>query len=181
MGVTRRMRVFDDGSLQIWFIIAGIGAAVIACGIAAMLVQFGVSIWRRDQLRDETGDPWQGRTLEWATSSPPPEYNFAFTPVIHSLDAWYDMKSRNAQRPVDGFRPIHMPRNTGAGIILSGISLVLGFGLIWHIWWLVIACFIGLIATAIGHTFNYKRDFYISAEMVAKTEAERTRQLAARA
>ena len=181
MGVTRRMRVFDDGSLQIWFVIAGIGAAIIAVGIAAMLIQFAVSIMRRDQLRDTTGDPWQGRTLEWATSSPPPDYNFAFTPVIHSLDAWYDMKSRNAQRPVDGFKAIHMPKNTGAGIILSGISLVLGFGLIWHIWWLVIASFVGLIATAIAHTFNYKRDFYISAETVAKTEAERTRQLAAEA
>src|SRR3546814_2078949 len=80
MGVTRRMRVFDDPSLQIWFVVAGFGAAVIAVGIAAMLIQFGVSIWKRDQLRDETGDPWGGRTLEWATSSPPPDYNFAFTP-----------------------------------------------------------------------------------------------------
>src|SRR3546814_3073584 len=75
MGVTRRMRVFDDPSLQIWFVVAGFGAAVIAVGIAAMLIQFAVSIWRRDQLRDATGDPWEGRTLEWATSSPPPDYN----------------------------------------------------------------------------------------------------------
>lgn len=85
MGVTRRLRVFDDPSYQIWFVIAGLGAVVIAVGIGAMLVQFAVSIWRRDQLRDETGDPWNGRTLEWATSSPPPDYNFAFTPVISTL------------------------------------------------------------------------------------------------
>src|SRR3546814_3683071 len=86
-----------------------------------MLVQFAVSIWRRKELRDTTnGDPWDGRTLEWATSSPPPDYNFAFTPVIHDLDAWYDMKTRGAQRPVNGYRDIHMPSNTGTGMILSG-------------------------------------------------------------
>src|SRR3546814_16626395 len=113
MGVTRRMRVFDDPGLQIWFVVAGFGAAVIAVGIAAMLIQFAVSIWRRDQLRDETGDPWEGRTLEWATSSPPPDYNFAFTPVIHDLDAWHDMTRRGHGRPVTGFRDLHMPRNTG--------------------------------------------------------------------
>jgi cytochrome o ubiquinol oxidase subunit 1 len=179
MGVTRRMRVFDDPSLQIFFIIAAIGAFVIAIGIAAMLIQFAVSIWRREELRDVTGDPWGGRTLEWATSSPPPDYNFAFTPVIHSLDAWHDMKDRHAQRPLEGFRAIHMPRNTGTGVILSGLSLIMGFALIWYIWWLAAAAFAGILIIAIGHTFNYNRDFHIPAETVIATEAERTRALAA--
>jgi cytochrome o ubiquinol oxidase subunit 1 len=179
MGVTRRLRVFDDPSLQIWFVIAAIGAGLIACGIAAMLVQYAVSILRRDKLRDESGDPWGGRTLEWATSSPPPAYNFAFTPVVHDLDAWADMKRAGAPRPVQGFRPIHMPRNTGAGIILAGISTVCGFALIWHIWWLAIASFAALLITAIAHTFNYRRDYHIPAESVAETEASRARQLAA--
>jgi cytochrome o ubiquinol oxidase subunit 1 len=179
MGVTRRMRVFDDPSLQIWFIIAGIGAAIIACGIGAMLVQFAVSIWKREELKDTTGDPWNGRTLEWSTSSPPPEYNFAFTPVVHDLDAWYDMKNRGAQRPLDGYRPIHMPSGTGTGVILAGIATVGGFALIWHIWWLAGLSFVGLLATAIGHTFNYKRDYHIPAETVIATEGERTRALAA--
>ncbi len=180
MGVTRRMRVFDDPSLQIWFVIAGIGALIVAAGIGAMLVQFAVSIWRRKELRDETGgDPWDGRTLEWATSSPPPDYNFAFTPVIHDLDAWYDMKKRGHQRPVDGYRDIHMPSNTGAGIILSGFCLVMGFALVWHIWWLVALSFVATIAGAIYHTFNYKRDFDIPAATVTAVEEARTRQLAA--
>jgi cytochrome o ubiquinol oxidase subunit 1 len=180
MGVTRRMRVFDDPSLQIWFVIAGIGALIVAAGIGAMLVQFAVSIWRRKELRDETGgDPWDGRTLEWATSSPPPDYNFAFTPVIHDLDAWYDMKKRGHQRPVSGFRDIHMPSNTGAGIILSGFCLVMGFALVWHIWWLVALSFAATIAGAIYHTFNYKRDFDIPAATVTAVEEARTRQLAA--
>jgi cytochrome o ubiquinol oxidase subunit 1 len=179
MGVTRRMRVFDDPSLQIWFIIAGIGAAVIAVGILAMLIQFAVSILRRDQLRDETGDPWHGRTLEWATSSPPPDYNFAFTPKIHGLDAWWDMKQNGVARPTSGFRDIHMPSNTGAGIILAGIATVCGFALIWHVWWLAGLSFVALVGGAIAHTFNYKRDFYIRANTIEDTEDARTRQLAA--
>jgi cytochrome o ubiquinol oxidase subunit I len=178
MGVTRRMRVFDDPSLQIFFVIAAFGAALIAAGIGAMLVQFAVSIWKREELKDVTGDPWGGRTLEWATSSPPPEYNFAFTPVVHDNDAWYDMKTRGAERPLTGFKDIHMPSNTGAGVILAGISTLIGFALIWHIWWLVGVSFVALIGGAIFHTFNYKRDFDIPAEVVAETEAARTRQLA---
>ncbi|EIZ78502.1 cytochrome-c oxidase [Novosphingobium sp. Rr 2-17] len=179
MGVTRRMRVFDNPDLQIWFVIAGIGAALIAAGIGAMLVQFAVSIWKREELKDETGNPWGGRTLEWSTSSPPPDYNFAFTPVVHDLDAWHDMQKRGAQRPVDGFKDIHMPSNTGAGVILAGISALMGFALIWHIFWLAGLAFIALIGTAIIHTFNYKRDFHIPAATVAAVEDARTRQLAA--
>ena len=181
MGVTRRMRVFDDPSLQIWFIIAGIGAAMIAAGIGALLLQIAVSIWKRKELADHTGDPWNGRTLEWATSSPPPDYNFAFTPVVHDNDAWYDMKSRGYQRPLLGFKPIHMPKNTGAGIILSAFATALGFALIWYMWLLAAVCFVALIAGAIYHTFNYKRDFHIPVDQVISTEAERTKLLAAQA
>lgn len=179
MGVTRRLRVFDDPSHQIWFLIAGFGAFLIFLGIVCFLLQIAYSIWKRNELRDETGDPWDGRTLEWATSSPPPAYNFAFTPVVHDNDAWSDMKKRGYARPLTGYRPIHMPRNTGAGVILAGISLALGFALIWHIWWLVAVSFAGLIVTAIAHTFNYNRDYYIPAEEVTRTEEERTRALAA--
>ncbi|QUT07728.1 cytochrome o ubiquinol oxidase subunit I [Sphingobium phenoxybenzoativorans] len=179
MGVTRRMRVFDDPSLQIWFMIAALGAFMIAAGIACMLMQFYVSIRDREKLRDTTGDPWDGRTLEWATSSPPPDYNFAFTPVIHDGDAWADMKKRGYQRPVDGFRSIHMPSNTGTGIILAGLSVAFSVGMIWYMWWLAAISFVGILAVAIGHTFNYKRDFHIPVEDVVRTEGERTKLLAA--
>jgi cytochrome o ubiquinol oxidase subunit 1 len=173
MGVTRRMRVFDDPSLQIWFLIAAFGAALIACGIAAFLVQIGVSIMKRDQLRDTTGDPWNGRTLEWATSSPPPSYNFAFTPMVHDIDAWWDMKTGGYIRPGAGFRPIHMPKNTGMGVILAGISVVMALALIWYIWWLAAVSFVALIGSAIWHTFNYNRDYHIPANDVAATEDAR--------
>ncbi|GLV29943.1 cytochrome ubiquinol oxidase subunit I [Sphingobium sp. TomTYG75] len=178
MGVTRRMRVFDDPSLQIWFQIAALGALMIAAGIACMLIQFAVSIINRDKLRDTTGDPWDGRTLEWATSSPPPDYNFAFTPVIHDGDAWADMKKRGYQRPLSGYEAIHMPSNTGTGVIIAGLSVAFGVGMIWYMWWLAGLSFIGILAVAIGHTFNYKRDFYIPKDVVERTEGERTRSLA---
>jgi len=181
MGVTRRMRVFDDPSYQIWFIIAAVGVGIIAMGILAMLIQFAVSILNRDKRRDETGDPWNGRTLEWATSSPPPDYNFAKTPIIHDSDAWWDMKARGYERPTDGYKPIHMPSNTGAGVILAGLSTVVGFALIWYMWWLAALGFFALIAYAIFHTFNYKRDYYIPAETVQATEDAHTKALAAAA
>jgi cytochrome o ubiquinol oxidase subunit 1 len=177
MGVTRRLSHFDDPSLRVWFLIAAAGAAVVMMGIAAFLVQIAVSIARREQLRDTTGDPWDARTLEWSTSSPPPAYNFAFTPVVHSHDAWWDMKARGARRPLAGFRPIHMPRNTGAGVILAGLSVAAGFGLIWHIWWLVGAGLVSVVAVAIGHSFNTARDFHIPAHEVAAVEGQRTELL----
>jgi cytochrome o ubiquinol oxidase subunit 1 len=177
MGVTRRLRVFDDPSLQIWFVIAAIGAGLIAIGIVALLIQIGVSIVNRDKLRDLTGDPWDGRTLEWATSSPPPEYNFAFTPVIYDNDAWYDMKSRGYARPMAGFKPIHMPKNTPTGVLLAGCATAFGFAMIWYMWWLAVLSFVALIAIAIWHTFNYNRDYHIPVDEVIRTETKRTQLL----
>ena len=173
MGVTRRMRVFDDPTLQIWFAIAAFGAVLVACGIAAFFVQIFVSIRDRAKNRDVTGDPWGGRTLEWATASPPAEYNFAFTPVVRDLDAWWHMKSAGALPPRAGFLPIHMPKNTATGIILAGFATVFGMAMIWYIWWLAVLSFAALIAMAIAHTFNDQRDFHIPAARVASVEATR--------
>lgn len=177
MGVTRRLSRFEDPSLQIWFVVAAFGAVLIALGILCFIIQIGVSIIRREQLRDVTGDPWDGRTLEWSTSSPPPAYNFAFTPIVHDLDAWADMKKRGYRRPLGGFKPIHMPRNTGAGVIIAGLATICGFALIWYIWWLAALTFVGVVATAIAHSFNYDRDFHIAADDVVREEEARSRQL----
>ena len=173
MGTTRRVRHFDDPSLQIWFVIAGIGALIILVGIVAFVIQIAVSIRNREALRDTTGDPWDGRTREWSTTSPPPPYNFAFTPRVHDLDAWYDMKALGHAPPSEGFRPIHMPRNTGAGVIISALALVLGFAMIWYIWWLAALSFVALLVYSIAHTFNYDRDYYVPAEEVARIEGAR--------
>lgn len=177
MGVTRRVSHFEDPSLQIWFQIAAFGAVLIALGIGSFLVQLVVSFLRREQLRDTTGDPWNGRTLEWSTASPPPDYNFAFTPIVHDNDAWSDMKQRGYERPAGGFKPIHMPKNTGAGFVLAMLSTVLGFAMIWHMWLVAGVAFAALLLSVIVHTFNYKRDYYIPADQVVRTEEARTRLL----
>jgi cytochrome o ubiquinol oxidase subunit 1 len=171
------MSRFDDPSLQIWFIIAGFGAALIAIGIMSTFVQFFVSFRKRESLRDHTGDPWDGRTLEWSTSSPPPAYNFAFTPVVHDNDAWSDMKKRGYQRPMSGFIPIHMPKNTAAGIVIAGLATAMGFALIWHMWALAALLFAAVIAVSIAHTFNYKRDYHIAVDEVVHIEGLRTQEL----
>lgn len=179
MGVTRRVSHFEDPSLQIWFQIAAFGAVLVACGIGAFLIQLVVSYLRREQLKDVTGDPWGGRTLEWATASPPADYNFAFTPVVHDTDAWHDMKQRGAQRPTSGFKAIHMPKNTAAGFVIAMIATALGFALVWHMWLVAGITFVAMVAASVIHTFNYDRDFHIPADEVTRSEDERTRALAA--
>ena len=178
MGVTRRANHFDDPSLQIWFVIAAFGAVLILFGILSMIVQFVVSIRHREALRDLTGDPWNGRTLEWSTASPPPDYNFAFTPVIHDLDAWSDMKKRGYARPLQGYRAIHMPKNTATGVILGVLSIGFSFAMIWYIWWLAAAAFAAIFLVTVIHTFNYNRDFDIPASEVVRTEGLRTAMMA---
>ncbi|AIY41606.1 Cytochrome O ubiquinol oxidase subunit I [Collimonas arenae] len=178
MGVTRRMGHFEDPSLQIWFQIAAFGAVLIALGIASFVVQLVVSYIRRESLRDTTGDPWGARTLEWSTSSPPPDYNFAFTPVIHDNDAWTDMKANGYTRPLKDFVAIHMPKNTAAGFIIAALSAAIGFALIWHMWLVAVVGFVAMLAAIITHTFNYNRDYHISEDEVVRTEGERTRLLA---
>jgi cytochrome o ubiquinol oxidase subunit 1 len=173
------MSHFEDPSLQIWFQVAAVGAVLIAGGIGSMLVQFYVSYRRRDALRDVTGDPWDGRTLEWSTSSPPPDYNFAFTPRVYDNDTWTDMKRKNYLRPVKDFVAIHMPKNTAAGFVIAGLSAATGFALVWQMWIFAVLGLVATVGAAIIHTFNYKRDYYIPAEEVVVTEAERTRTLEA--
>jgi cytochrome o ubiquinol oxidase subunit 1 len=177
MGVTRRMSHFEDPSLQIWFQIAALGVALIGVGVFAMIVQFYVSFKRRHALRDVTGDPWGGRTLEWATSSPPPDYNFAFTPRVYESDTWADMKKNGYTRPLEGFTAIHMPKNTAAGFVIAALSAFVGFALVWQMWLVAGLGFAATMAAIIIHTFNYKRDFYIPADEVVRTENARTRLL----
>ncbi|MFC4932851.1 cytochrome o ubiquinol oxidase subunit I [Massilia sp. GCM10023247] len=177
MGVTRRSSHFQDPELQPLFVIAFIGTLMIAGGIAALMMQIYTS-WRdRKKNVDVTGDPWDGRTLEWATSSPPPDYNFAFTPVVYDNDTFADMKKNGWKRPLHDFVAIHMPKNTWAGFVISAISMVLGFAIIWHMWLLVGISFFAMMVAIIAHTFNYKRDYYIPAEEVTRTENARTKLL----
>ncbi|MEM1005204.1 MAG: cytochrome o ubiquinol oxidase subunit I [Pseudomonadota bacterium] len=178
MGVTRRLSQFENTFYSTYFVIALVGALFVAAGIAAFLIQIYVSIRKRDELRDVTGDPWDGRTLEWSTSSPPPYYNFAFIPRVHDLDAFTQMKREGYVRPTEGFVPIHMPRYTATGVVMAGFLTLMGFALIWHVWWLAALSFLATLLYGIGHTFNYNRDYYVPVDEVREIENQRTQALA---
>ena len=178
MGIPPRMSHVDDPSLQVGFLIAASGAGLILVGILSLIAQLVHSFIRRPALRDETGDPWDARTLEWSTASPPPDYNFAFTPVVHEIDAWWDMKRNGYVRPMRGFIPIPMPKNTAAGFTIAALGAVFGFCMIWQMWLLAGASFIVLLGVLIAHAFSHGRGFPIPAAQVERTEAGRTRLLA---
>ena len=170
MGVTRRLSHFDDPSLQPWFIVAAFGAFLIALGILTFIIQIYVSIRRRKEYA-VGGDPWDGRTLEWSTSSPPPDYNYAFIPVVHHRDAWATMKNLGFARPQGGYNDIHMPKNTATGVIVGALSFACAFGLTWYIWWLAALSLLGVIIVSIVHSFDYHQHHHILAEEVGRFES----------
>lgn len=169
MGMPRRISQNIETEFHPMLALACIGAVLILLGILMTVVQLIVSIIQRDKNRDLTGDPWGGRTLEWAMPSPAPSYNFAILPKIHDVDAFWDMKeSGEAYRKAASYEPIHMPKNTAAGVYLGLLSAVLGFGLVWHIWWLVIVASVAMLAVWIKHSFNYDTAYYVSTEQIEK-------------
>jgi cytochrome o ubiquinol oxidase subunit 1 len=169
--MTRRMNQYDNPAWTPYLIAAFIGALFVFAGIILMLVQIYVSVRDRKRNLDLTGDPWNARTLEWATPSPPPFYNFAVVPKADELDAFHEAKKRGLPPPPKKYAPIHMPKNTGVPLILNIWILVLCFALVWHIWWMAGASFIAMIATLIARSYNEDVDYYVSSEEVARTEA----------
>ncbi len=142
MGMTRRLEHIPDPSWQPLLFVAEAGAIVIFCGILCQIAQLYVSIRTRERRLDLTGDPWNGRTLEWATSSPPPAYNFAVLPKVETIDAFWHMK-RTGRPPINpAYEAIEVPRNSPAGFIIAFFAVVMGFSLIWQIWWLAILGFL---------------------------------------
>ncbi|EEE43457.1 cytochrome o ubiquinol oxidase subunit I [Roseibium alexandrii] len=139
MGMSRRMEHYADPSWQPFLVVAALGAVFVLCGIICIGIQLYVSVRQWGSSRDITGDPWNGRTLEWATSSPAAPYNFAVVPTVTDIDAFHEMKMRGTayQRP-ERYEPIVMPKSTGLGVILGGLSFVMGFAAVWYIWWLAV-------------------------------------------
>ena len=173
MGMTRRVSQQLDPAFHPWLVVAAVGAGLIAIGVLCQVIQVVVSIRDREKNRDLTGDPWGGRTLERATSSPPPFYNFAIEPTITGLDAFWEAKQNGTayQQPKQ-YAPIHMPKNTGAGVIIAGFSALFGFAMIWHIWWMAIAAFVAMIATWIIHSFNDDVDYYVQVDEIERIEGQ---------
>jgi cytochrome o ubiquinol oxidase subunit I len=173
MGMTRRLNHYDNPAWHPWLIFAACGVVFIALGVVCQVLQVVVSVRNRKlpEYRDLTGDPWDGRTLEWATSSPPPVYNFATIPAVHELDAFTHMKETGQGLGKDVvYRDIHMPSNTSAGFFIGIFSLMLGFAGVWHITWLAVLALIAIMATVIGRSFGDNDGYYISADTVRRTE-----------
>lgn len=181
-GFMRRMNHYSDTMFQPYFIVAAIGSALIFLGIMCQFIQLIVSIKNREALRDHTGDPWNGRTLEWATSSPAPLYNFAVLPTVDSLDAFWEYKQQhpNHTAPKEAhYHPIHMPKNTPTGFIIAMFAGIFGFAMIWHMWIPGVIGFYGIIATLITRTFNTDIDYYVAADTVKQTELAHMKEIAA--
>ncbi|HZA02357.1 MAG TPA: cytochrome o ubiquinol oxidase subunit I [Hyphomicrobiaceae bacterium] len=174
MGMTRRMQHYDVAAWHPWLLIAAGGAAIILIGIILQIAQFVVSIRRREELRDETGDPWNGRSLEWATPSPPPAFNFAVLPNITGEEAYWGMKQRALQQArlseEPAYAEIEMPRNSPTGFICAFFATIMGFALIWHIWWLVGLAALGAYATFVVFAWRDKDEYIIPAETVARLD-----------
>src|SRR5882672_7876829 len=172
MGMTRRMQHYDVPEWHPWLLVAAGGAAVILAGIVLQVAQLVVSIRRRAELRDELGDPWNGRTLEWATPSPPPAFNFPVLRNVEGEDAYWGMKQRAIERAALSDEPtymdIEMPRNSPTGFICAFFATILGFSLIWHIWWMAALAAVGAFVTFVGFAWRDIPEYIVPANEVAR-------------
>jgi cytochrome o ubiquinol oxidase subunit 1 len=174
MGMTRRLQHYDNLAWQPWLIVAMVGAVVILGGIVCQVAQLVVSIRARDKLR-VTDDPWNGRTLEWATASPPPAWNFAFAPNVTGKDAFWSSKRREQAKqdkpgPARAYEPIEMPKNSATGFVSAFFAVVIGFAMIWHIWWMAGLGLFGAFVTLLAFAFRRHAEFEVPAEQIAQFE-----------
>jgi cytochrome o ubiquinol oxidase subunit 1 len=170
-GATRRMQHYPETQWQPLMIVALVGALVILCGIVLTIVQLVVSVRMRERLRDATGDPWDGRTLEWATRSPPPAWNYAALPQVEGLDAFWQAKRCNGGALVpaegEGGKPIEMPRSSPLGVIVAFFAFVGGFALVWHIWWLACLGLGGVVVACLVRAWQTEHEFEVDWARVA--------------
>lgn len=174
MGATRRLDHYEASTG--WFplfLIAAIGVAIICVGIILQILQILVSYKQRHENMDMTGDPWNGRTLEWSISSPPPLYNFAVTPQVSTRDPFWEMKEKGVHKPPHVYHAIHMPKNTPLGFYIGALSFLFGFGIIWHIVWMVCATFLAMIICMLIRLSEKEQEFAIPVEKVMQLEAKR--------
>jgi len=178
MGMPRRLDHYTNPAWQPLLEVAMVGTVLVLAGIILQGIQLFVSIRNRDALRDATGDPWNGHTLEWSLSSPPPFYNFAITPTVEELDAFADMKEKGVayRRPAQ-YEDIHMPKNTSIGFIIGMFAFAFGFAMIWHIWWLAIAGALGMLVSVLVRASSEDTDYYVKAAEVERIENAHFRAL----
>ncbi len=177
LGMTRRMQHYDFGLWRPWILIALVGVVILLLGAVCQIVQLIVSIRHRDELRDVTGDPWDGRSLEWATASPPPVFNFAVLPNVHGEEPYWEIKRRAIETQQlaaePEYKPIHMPRNSPTGFVTAFFATVTGFALIWQIWWMAGVSLVAAYAVFVWYAWRDDVEYEIPAEEVASADRAR--------
>ncbi|USI72785.1 cbb3-type cytochrome c oxidase subunit I [Sphingomonas morindae] len=170
-GMTRRTQAVHEAAYRPWLYIAEVGAVILFCGLAALIVQLWVSIRDRDANRVPVGDPWDGRTLEWSIAAPPPEYNFAHIPHVERLDAFYhDKRSHAPYAAPPHYSAIEMPRNSRTAPVLGLAGAATGFALVWYMWWLAAVGAVAMVVTVIARSFVRDTERTITAEEIERTE-----------
>ena len=178
MGATRRLNHYTDPTWQPLFIIAGIGAVIIAIGFSFQIAQLVRSIRNKRLTQDTTGDPWNGRTLEWSIPSPTPAYNFAVLPVVETRDAFWAAKeamlkdglTSETSQTAARYENILMPKNTGAGLVIAGFVFLTGFGIVWHMWWLAGLGLLGAIISIVIRGFSEDTEYVLTAAEIERQE-----------
>lgn len=171
MGAVRRIDSYTDPSWQPFFIVSALGVLVIGLGALLFIAQIAYSVWKRRELRDTTGDPWDGRTLEWSVPSPAPIYNFVTLPVVSRIDDWWYQKQEGVQ-PVTNYQPIELPKSSGLGFAIGMSAFVLGGALIWHVWWLVAVSLVVIIGLIIRRTMDDFSEYVLPASEVERLDRE---------
>ena len=184
MGATRRMQHYDVAAWHPWMLIAEAGIILVWIGIACQITQLVKSFRHKEELRDVTGDPWNGRSFEWSTTSPPPAFNFAELPRVESRDAYWLAKQRAIETrslgPEPAYKDIELPRNSATGVVCAFFASSFGFAMIWHIWWLAALSLIGAFATFVAFAWRDRVEYRIPAAEVARIDrANRSSRLAA--
>ncbi|MBS0578128.1 MAG: cytochrome o ubiquinol oxidase subunit I [Proteobacteria bacterium] len=173
-GMTRRLQHYEVAAWQPWLVVAAVGAAFVLAGIGFQVAQLVVSIRRREALRDVSGDPWNGRTLEWSTASPPPSFNFAVLPQVQGQDDFWRRKQLSdaalASPADEEYQDIHLPRNSATGIVCAFFASVMGFALVWHIWWLVGLAFLCAYATFVKLAWREQQEDSVPADLARELD-----------
>jgi len=177
LGMTRRLQHYDVAEWHWWLQISSVGVLILIVAAGCQVAQLLVSYIRREELKDITGDPWNGRTLEWATTSPPPVYNFAVLPQVIDTEYYWELKQRAFEQARLSEEPkyeaIEMPRNSPTGFVCAFFATIIGFALIWHIWWLMIVGLIGAYATFVVFAWRDVPEYMIPADEVAQQDRAR--------
>jgi cytochrome o ubiquinol oxidase subunit 1 len=178
-GAARRTQEFFEPAFRPWLYVAGAGALILLAALVSLFVQLWVSIRHRDANRVFAGDPWDGRGLEWSTSAPPPEYNYAVIPTVAGRDPFFDGKrNSDAYAPPDHYDDIELPKNSMAGPVIGILGAGLAFGLVWHIWWLTVLCLVGIVSTVIARSFIRDVRRIVPAPEVERIEGRWRRAIA---